>query len=91
MALLGVVLVRRGAFAPDRRLGGRLWAIAATGAASGLAVWLAGAVLGAGSGAGARVAVLAVLGAAGLGAFVLASVATGALRLHELAAAWRRR
>ena len=88
--LLGVLLHRR-AFAPDRRLGVRLRAIVATGAATGLAVWLARAALGDGAGAAERFAILAALGAAGLLAFALAATASGALRPRELAAAWKRR
>ena len=49
-----------------------------------------GAALGDGSGAGERVALLAALGAAGMGVFVLASVASGAPRLRELVAALSR-
>ena len=85
------MLLRKRAFAPDRRLGVRLRAILATGAATGLAVWLARAALGDGSGAAERFAILAALGAAGLGAFALAATASGALRPGELAAAWQRR
>ena len=90
-ALLLGVLARRRAFAPDRRLGVRLGAVAATGAATGLGVWLADAALGEASGAAERVAVLAALGAAALAAFALSAAASGALRPRELAAAWRRR
>ena len=90
-ALLLAVLRRRRAFAPDRRLAARLGAILATGAATGLAVWLARAALGEGSGAGERLAILAALGAAGLAAFALSAMASGALAPRELAAAWRRR
>ena len=90
-ALLLGVLLRRGAFAPDRRLGVRLRAIVATGAATGLAVWLARAALGDGSGVAERLAILAALGVAGLCAFALAATASGALRPRELAAAWQRR
>ena len=90
-ALLVAALARRRAFAPDRRLGRRLRAVAATGAATGLGVWLAGAALGGGAGVAERLAALAALGAAGLAAFALAAAATGALRPGEVAAAWRRR
>ena len=88
--LLGVLAARR-AFAPDRRLARRLWAVAATAAATGLGVWLAREALGPGGGAAERFAVLAALGAAGLAAFALAAAASGAVRPRELAAAWRRR
>ena len=90
-ALLLGVLAHRRAFAPDRRLVRRLWAVGATAAATGLAVWLAREALGAGSGAGERIAVLVALGAAGLAAFALAAAASGAVRPRELAGAWRRR
>ncbi len=89
-ALLLAVLLRRRAFAPDRRLGARLRAIGITGAATGLGVWLARGALGEWSGVGERVAVLAALGAAGMAAFALAAAASGALGLRELAAAWKR-
>ena len=91
VTVLLAVLVRRRAFAPDPRLAARLWSIAATGAATGLAVWLAREALGGGSGVAERVAVLAALGVAALAAFALTAAASGALRPRELAAAWKRR
>ena len=90
-ALLLAVLLFKRAFAPDRRLGARLRAILLTGAATGLAVWLAREALGEGSGVAERIAVLAALGVAGLAAFALAAMASGALGPRELAAAWKRR
>lgn len=89
-ALLFAVLAQRRAFVPDRRLARRLGAAVVTGAATGLGVWLAAAALDQGPGLTERLAVLAVLGAAGLAAFAVSGVATGALGLRELAAAWRR-
>ena len=88
-ALLAV-LMRRRAVAPDRRLGLRLAAVAASSAAAGAVLWLLREALGDGTGAAGRAAVLAALVAAGLGAFALCALASGAVRPRELAAAWRR-
>ena len=87
---LGAVLVGRGAFAPDRRLGARLVAVVASSAAAGAVLWLAREALGDGADALGRAVVLAALVAAGLAAFALGALASGAVRPRELAAAWRR-
>lgn len=89
-AALFATLLRRGAFAPDRRLGARLVAVAASSAVAGAVLWLAREALGDGASAAGRAAVLAALLAAGLTAYASCALASGAVRPRELAAAWRR-
>lgn len=89
-AALAGVLVRKGAFAPDRRLGVRAARAAGAALAMGAVLWFAvGAAGEAGGGVGGAMA-LAALVALGLAAYALFALLAGALRPGELARAWRR-
>ena len=90
-AALWTVLAGRGALAPDARLRRRAPAIVAASLVMAGALWAVRLALDPGPGAGEldRAGALALLVAAGLGAFVLAAWLFGAARPGELARAWR--
>ena len=90
-AALWTVLARRRGFAPDARLRRRAPAILAASLVMAGALWALRLALDVGPGAGElqRAGALALLVAAGLGAFALAARWLGAARPAELARAWR--
>lgn len=94
LAVMLIVLGRRGHFRPDRTLLARMPRILAAALAMAGALWLVDRLLEpwlAGLGPAARFAGLALLVTAGLLAYGAATLATGALRLAELRQLVRRR
>lgn len=93
VALLYIVLARRGQLALDARLKRKIWRILAAAAAMALALWLGSDLTGewlARSGLVERIVVLAMLCGAGGAVYALAIFAFGAYRLSELKSLFRR-
>ncbi|WP_374440115.1 murein biosynthesis integral membrane protein MurJ [Stella sp.] len=94
LAVMLAVLGRRGQFRPDRALLARLPRILAAAIAMAAALWVADRLLEpwlVGLGSAARFGGLALLVAAGLAAYGIAALATGAARPSELRQLLRRR